>query len=220
MSTAVIRQPKACLLHALALAALLLTYQQLQLSPYVAMPAVLMLALWPWLGPWQRRAEDDATASASAEHFSELSRSLSQHTCHNALSAAQVAHAVQQLADKLQSQLSAIEQIGEGADAITDTEQDSAQRAEQTLETQVRLAVQQVNQSRAELELLDRVRDLAEERYRIARESYVLGAVPLTELTLAQQARDQRLRQYLAGLENVFTAEARLRVLTLASNEF
>jgi methyl-accepting chemotaxis protein len=144
MSTAVIRQPKACLLHALALAALLLTYQQLQLSPYVAMPAVLLLALWPWLGPWQRRAEDDATASASAEHFSELSRSLSQHTCHNALSAAQVAHAVQQLADKLQSQLSAIEQIGEGADAITDTEQDSAQRAEQTL-----AAAQRVRQSSA-----------------------------------------------------------------------
>ena len=90
------------------------------------------------------------------------------------------------------------------------------QRAEQTLETQVRLAVQQVNQSRAELQLLSRVRDLAEERYRIARESYVLGAVPLTELTLAQQARDQRLRQYLGGLENAFTAQAQLRVLTAA----
>ena len=89
-------------------------------------------------------------------------------------------------------------------------------RAEQTLETQVRLAVQQVDQSRAELQLLSRVRDLAEERYRIARESYVLGAVPLTELTLAQQARDQRLRQYLGGLENVFTAQAQLRALTAA----
>ena len=64
--------------------------------------------------------------------------------------------------------------------------------------------------------MLERVRDLAEERYRISRESYVLGAVPLTELTLAQQARDLRLRQYLGGLENAFTAQARLRVLTAA----
>ncbi|MHA6491937.1 methyl-accepting chemotaxis protein [Pseudomonas borbori] len=65
--------------------------------------------------------------------FNELSQSLSEHTCHNALSAAQVAHAVKQLADKLQSQLGAIEQISQSAEAITHTEQDSAQRAQQTL---------------------------------------------------------------------------------------
>ena len=89
------------------------------------------------------------------------------------------------------------------------------EREQQTLATQVRLAVQQYNQAREELELLETVRDLAEERYRISRESYLLGAVPLTELTLAQQARDQRLRQYLGGLENAWTAYAQLAVLTL-----
>ena len=88
-------------------------------------------------------------------------------------------------------------------------------REQLDLATRTRLAAEQANRSRAELDLLRRVRDLAEERYRISRESYVLGAVPLTELTLAQQARDQRLRQYLGGLQNAYTAYAQLNALTL-----
>ncbi|WP_414704066.1 methyl-accepting chemotaxis protein [Pseudomonas sp. UBA2684] len=111
---------------------------------YVSIPSFLLLALWPWLGPWQRQHEPAVEAGAAAVQFAELSRSLSQHTCHNALSAAQVAHAVQQLAGKLQSQLSAVEQISQGADAITHTEQDNAQRAQQTL-----AAAQTVRQSSA-----------------------------------------------------------------------
>ena len=55
-----------------------------------------------------------------------------------------MAHAAQQLADKLQSQLSAVEQINQAAEAITHTEQDNAQRAEQTL-----LAAQNVRQNSA-----------------------------------------------------------------------
>ncbi len=44
-----------------------------------------------------------------------------------------MAHAAQQLAGKLQSQFGATEQINHAAEAITHTEQDNAQRAEQTL---------------------------------------------------------------------------------------
>ena len=145
MRSAVTRFPTACVLHVLGLVALIVAAGQFQLPGYLSITLLLLLALWPWLGPW-RRGDDDAAAvnRAAGAEFTELSQSLSQHTCHNALSAAQVAHAVQQLADKLQSQLSAIEQIGEGADAITDTEQDSAQRAEQTL-----AAAQRVRQSSA-----------------------------------------------------------------------
>ncbi|SDI20617.1 methyl-accepting chemotaxis protein [Pseudomonas benzenivorans] len=144
MSSALIRSPKACLLHALGLAALLVVYQQVPLPLYVSLPSLLLLALWPWLGPWQRREAGPQPSGAGGGRLADLSQSLSQHTCHNALSAAQVAHAVQQLAGKLHSQLSAIEQISQGADAITHTEQDSAQRAEQTL-----AAAQTVRQSSA-----------------------------------------------------------------------
>ena len=134
MQAAFVRSPAACLLHALGLGALLLVYQQTQLPLYVSVPSFLILALWPWLGPWQRRDASQAAAQQPASgDFVELSRGLSRHTCHNALSAAQVAHAVKQLAERLQSQLTAVEQVSQAAEAITHTEQDSAARAEQTL---------------------------------------------------------------------------------------
>ena len=132
--TAFVSHPKACALHAIGLAALMGVYQQVVLPWYVSIPSFLLLALWPWLGPWQRRLdESDAAPPKAGKALDSLSQTLSRHTCHNALSAAHVAHAVQQLAGKLQSQLTAVEQISQGADAITHTEQDNAQRAEQTL---------------------------------------------------------------------------------------
>ncbi|MDP2744919.1 MAG: methyl-accepting chemotaxis protein [Pseudomonas sp.] len=143
MRSAFITYPKACLLHAIGLAGLMVTYQQIQLPWFISIPSFLLLALWPWLGPWQRQHEDHpAPANAQHDTFSTLSRNLSRHTCHNALAAAEVAHAAQQLAGKLQSQLSATEQINQAAEAITYTEQDNAQRAEQTL-----LAAQSVRQN-------------------------------------------------------------------------
>ena len=134
MQVAFIRSPVACLLHASGLAALMLVYQLVQLPAYVSVPSFLLLALWPWLGPWQRRDESvQAVQQKTTGDFVELSRGLSRHTCHNALSAAKVAHAVKHLAGRLQSQLAAVQQVSQAAEAITHTEQDSAARAEQTL---------------------------------------------------------------------------------------
>ncbi len=140
MRSAFIRYPKACLLHALGLAGLMAAYQQSELPWFVSIPSFLLLALWPWLGPWQRQY--DAAPDSQAEQpatFAELSQQLSRHTCHNALSAAQVAHTVQQLGLRLQSQLDAVEQINQAAAAITHTEQDNAARATQTLEAAQRV---------------------------------------------------------------------------------
>jgi methyl-accepting chemotaxis protein len=135
MQAAFVRSPFTCLLHALGLAALMVAYQSMQLPLYISVPSFMILALWPWLGPWQRRDEGETVARAvqSGNDFVELSRGLSRHTCHNALSAARVAHAVQHLAGRLQSQLAAVEQVSAAAEAITLTQQDSARRAEQTL---------------------------------------------------------------------------------------
>ncbi len=134
MQAAFIRSPIAFVLHAVGLAGLMLVYQQMQLPLYVSVPSYLLLALWPWLGPWQRREEPlSAAQHRSGGDFVELSRGLSRHTCHNALSAAKVAHAVKHLAGRLQSQLTAVQQVSQAAEAITHTEQDSAARAEQTL---------------------------------------------------------------------------------------
>ncbi|MCW2290127.1 methyl-accepting chemotaxis protein [Pseudomonas sp. BIGb0408] len=122
----------ALALHVLGLLALLVVWQQVHLPTYLGVIALLSLALWPWLGPWRKVAAPPVDAAPAAS-LDELSQSLSQHTCHNALSAAQVAFTVQQLAGKLQSQLAAVEQIGEGAHAVTRTEQSNAERAGQTL---------------------------------------------------------------------------------------
>ena len=110
MRSAFVSYPKACLLHAIGLAGLMATYQQIQVPWFISIPSFLLLALWPWLGPWQRQHEElPAQSEAANDAFSTLSQSLSQQTCHNALAAAEVAHAAQQLAGKLHSQLSATE---------------------------------------------------------------------------------------------------------------
>lgn len=143
MRSAFITYPKACLLHAIGLAGLMAVYQQTQLPWFVSIPSFLLLALWPWLGPWQRQHEEQPLQVDTPQSaFSSLSQNLSRQTCHNALAAAEVAHAAQHLAGKLTSQLSATEQINHAAEAITQTEQDNAQRAEHTLQ-----AAQSVRQS-------------------------------------------------------------------------
>ena len=134
MSSALIRSPKACLLHALGLAALLVAYQQVPLPLYVSLPSLLLLALWPWLGPWRRATEPTAPLDAGELNSAALSKSLSRHTCHNALSAAQVSFSAEQLAVRLRSQLSAVSEIAQGAEAMTVTEQDSAALARQALD--------------------------------------------------------------------------------------
>ncbi len=143
MRSAFITYPKACLLHAIGLAGLMAVYQQTQLPWFISIPSFLLLALWPWLGPWQRQHEEQPLhTDVQQSPFSSLSQNLSRQTCHNALAAAEVAHAAQHLAGKLTSQLAATEQIDHAAEAITHTEQDNAQRAEHTL-----LAAQRVRQS-------------------------------------------------------------------------
>lgn len=126
--------PKACLLHAAALLGLLLFHGWMGLPFYLTAISILLLGLWPWFGPWRTEAKVPAAADTDALSSAALSKSLSRHTCHNALSAAQVSFSAEQLAARLQSQLAAISEIAQGAEAMTTTEQDSATRARQTLE--------------------------------------------------------------------------------------
>ncbi|MCQ4279842.1 methyl-accepting chemotaxis protein [Pseudomonas stutzeri] len=126
--------PKACLLHATALLGLLLFHGWMELPFYLTAISVLLLALWPWLGPWRTAAKALVAEDASELSSAALSKSLSRHTCHNALSAAQVSFSAEQLAARLQSQLVAVSEIANGAEAMTATEQGSAARARQALE--------------------------------------------------------------------------------------
>jgi len=133
MRSAYLRHPQACLLHGLGLIILMTVYQQGQMPLHLSIPAYLLLALWPWFGPWQRPAEDAPPPDAALAAFSALRQSLARSTDDNALVAAQQAVAVAQLADQLHVQLQALAHLRQGAESLGDSELPSAQRAEQGL---------------------------------------------------------------------------------------
>ena len=131
MRSAYLRHPQACLLHGLGLVILMTVYQQGQMPLHLSIPAYLLLALWPWFGPWQRPAEEAAPADPALLAFSALRQSLARSTDEHALVAAQQAAAVAQLADRLQAQLQALAHLRQGGEALNDSEWQSPQRAEQ-----------------------------------------------------------------------------------------
>ena len=131
MRSAYLRHPQACLLHGLGLVILMTVYQQGQMPLHLSIPAYLLLALWPWLGPWQRPAEDAAPADPALLAFSALRQSLARSTDEHALVAAQQAAGMVQLADRLHAQLQALAHLRQGGEALNDSEWQSAQRAEQ-----------------------------------------------------------------------------------------
>ena len=128
------RQPWACLLHATIVLGVLLFHQWMGMPFWLIAVSVPILVLLPWLGPWRNGSGSESAADPDAPDFTALSKSLSQRTCHNALSAAQVAYSAEQLSRKLQSQMTAIGEIAGGAEAMTSTEQDSAVRAQHAQE--------------------------------------------------------------------------------------
>ncbi|GAB3330908.1 TolC family protein [Hymenobacter humi] len=66
-----------------------------------------------------------------------------------------------------------------------------------------------------QLRLAGRADSLAQRRYDIARATYVLGRISLTDLTLASVAKDSARRGYIAALRAGWVAYYRLRALTL-----
>ena len=131
MRSAYLRHPQACLLHGLGLVILMTVYQQGQMPLHLSIPAYLLLALWPWFGPWQRPVEDAAPADPALLAFSALRQSLARSTDEHALVAAQQAAGMVQLADRLHAQLQALAHLRQGGEALNDSEWQSTQSAEQ-----------------------------------------------------------------------------------------
>ncbi|MEM9928388.1 MAG: TolC family protein [Bacteroidota bacterium] len=90
-----------------------------------------------------------------------------------------------------------------------------ARRTEMDLGTELVQLLEQWRTVQEELRLATEIRDLANERFRISQESYKLGAIPLPQLTLAQQFRDQNTRAYAQTLRAYWFTYARLARLTL-----
>ncbi len=81
--------------------------------------------------------------------------------------------------------------------------------------TQVQQVVQQFLNLQQELAIAERISGLATQRYDISTQSYVLGAISLTELTLAQREKDQALRDYIQTLSRYWQWYYLLRLQTL-----
>lgn len=118
------------LLQSLMLCLLLLAMALLNVSVYVCLPLALVLI---WLPRLLAAQPTSVVSSDSGAGIAELTRDLSYATSHNALSAASVAFSVGQLANKVQSQLDAAEQIVSSADAMIATEQVTSQLSQQAL---------------------------------------------------------------------------------------
>ncbi len=135
MRSAYLRHPKACLLHGLGLIILMTVYQQGQMPLYLSIPAYLLLALWPWFGPWQRPAEDAPAPDASLVALSLLQHSLAQRADEHVLVAAQQALAAAQLAQQLHARLEQLVHIRSGVETLSGSQLHSVERAEQSLVT-------------------------------------------------------------------------------------
>ncbi len=58
------------------------------------------------------------------------------------------------------------------------------------------------------------IRSLAEKRFEIANERYILGAISITDFTLAQREKDQTRRSYIQTLSDYWNSYYALRLLT------
>ncbi|WP_420893447.1 methyl-accepting chemotaxis protein [Pseudomonas orientalis] len=112
-----------------ALVLLLLGLAFARLPIYLCVPLALLVI---WL-PRLKRPKPSVAHAAPGDAIGELTRDLSHTTSHNALSAAGVAYSVRQLAARLQSQLSASQQIVTSAQVMIGTEQVTAQLSRQAL---------------------------------------------------------------------------------------
>ncbi|WP_116126320.1 TolC family protein [Lewinella sp. IMCC34183] len=105
--------------------------------------------------------------------------------------------------------------LNERAQSEIELSRQLGDRRENQLEGQLTQLLDQWATLQEELVLATRIRDLAEERFRISQESYTLGAIPLTDLTFAQQNRDLNTRAYAETLRAYWLTYAGLERLTL-----
>ncbi|MEM9884568.1 MAG: TolC family protein [Bacteroidota bacterium] len=83
------------------------------------------------------------------------------------------------------------------------------------IRAQVRQILDQFKSLQTEVQLAANIQNLASKRYQISTESYVLGAISLTELTLSQREKDQAKRQYINVLSQYWQMYQLLKMNTL-----
>lgn len=91
----------------------------------------------------------------------------------------------------------------------------SVEQDKQTFKQQIVTQVSLFNVMKDQLILTAEADSIASEKYKIARERYVLGDLSITDLSLAFQENDQAKRDYVQSLRDFWSAYYQLRYLSL-----
>jgi outer membrane protein len=86
---------------------------------------------------------------------------------------------------------------------------------EVAFENNILQTIARFENAQKELILVAQIQKLAKERFKITQESYVLGAISITDLTLAQREKDLAQRDYISTLGLYWQAIYELEVWTL-----
>lgn len=89
------------------------------------------------------------------------------------------------------------------------------QQEKLNLKGSIRQLVAQFNSLKQELSLIQEVKSIAEERFKISQESFVLGAISITDLSIAQQEKDRAIRGYINTLGQYWQTYYELRTSAL-----
>ena len=90
----------------------------------------------------------------------------------------------------------------------------SIQQETDELQNNVRLKVREFLMLQNAVQDQEQIRALAEKRFKIANERYVLGAISVTDWSLAQREKDQTRRNYIQTLSSYWNSYYALRLLT------
>lgn len=83
----------------------------------------------------------------------------------------------------------------------------------------VRSTVREFSQLRSQVELAETSDEIADRRYDVAKNRYLIGKIDVTNLFIAQNEKDSARRSYIQALRNYWTGYYNLRRLTLYNFE-
>jgi outer membrane protein len=101
------------------------------------------------------------------------------------------------------------------AEANQELTVDSVDRDKQTFKQQIVTQVSLFTLTREQLVYTAEADSIAAEKYKIARDRYVLGDLSITDLSIAFSENDQAQRDYVQSLRDFWSAYYELRYLSL-----
>lgn len=88
------------------------------------------------------------------------------------------------------------------------------QQEQLRMDNEILAAIATFHQWQEDIDTQQEISDLAQQRYQIANDRYLLGNISITDLTIAQREKDQAQLNYIQSLRAYWTSYYQLRALT------